>query len=121
MKRFFTAGDRVLIVGIVLATIGSFFAVHRKPGTTVEIHSSAGMIRYPLDSDQTIRVAGPLGESVVRIEKGKVRMESSPCPEQICQSMGSISRIGSSIACLPNRIFIRIDGQTRPEWDAITE
>ena len=68
---------------------------------------------YPLDSEQTVRVRGILGDdTVVRISGGYAWAESSPCDNQTCVGMGRISA-GSWwiwVACLPNNVFFTIEG-----------
>jgi len=76
---------------------------------------------YPLDAELTLRVPGPLGETVVVIEDGAVRVISSPCPEKICVKTGRISKPGQWIACLPNRVFISIQGRRSEQPDAISQ
>jgi hypothetical protein len=76
---------------------------------------------YPLDARATLRVPGPLGETVVVIEDGSVRVVSSPCPEKICIKTGRISKPGQWIACLPNRVFISIRGRRSEQPDAISQ
>ena len=76
---------------------------------------------YPLDSEATVNVPGPLGETVVVIRDGSVRVLSSPCPEKICVKSGGISKPGQWIACLPNRVFIAILGRRSEQPDAISQ
>jgi hypothetical protein len=73
---------------------------------------------FPLDSDRSVAVPGPLGETVVEIRRGEVRVLSSPCREKICIKSGAIARPGQWIACLPNRVFIDIQGDAREKVDA---
>lgn len=65
---------------------------------------------YPLKSEETIQVTGPLGITIVEIHDGHAHIEQSPCKNQTCVSSGSISRPGDWIACLPNSVFVRIEG-----------
>jgi hypothetical protein len=76
---------------------------------------------YPLDAETTVRVPGPLGETLVEIADGAVRIISSPCPEKICIKTGRISKPGQWIACLPNRVFISIRGKRSEQPDAISQ
>lgn len=64
----------------------------------------------PLDTDRLIEVPGPLGNSFVRIEGGKVGFIDSPCDNKLCIDMGFISEQNMWVACLPNRVFVKIDG-----------
>ena len=76
---------------------------------------------YPLDGEVTLRIPGPLGDTMVVIEDGTVRVTSSPCPEKICIKTGRISKPGQWIACLPNRVFISIRGRRSEQPDAISQ
>jgi hypothetical protein len=76
---------------------------------------------YPLDAEATLRVPGPLGETVVVMGDGGVQVVSSPCPEKICVKTGKISKPGQWIACLPNRVFISIRGRRSEQPDAVSQ
>ncbi|HHX10563.1 MAG TPA: NusG domain II-containing protein [Firmicutes bacterium] len=58
--------------------------------------------------DGTIPVEGPLGTTIVEVERGRVRVLSSPCPEHICMNTGWISKPGQIIVCMPNQVVVRI-------------
>jgi hypothetical protein len=76
---------------------------------------------YTLDQNQDIVAEGPLGETRIRIEEGNVFVVSSPCPHKICINSGKKSAAGEWIACLPNRVFIRISGEKDSNVDVIVE
>lgn len=65
---------------------------------------------YPLNEDRRVEVPGPLGTTVVEVQQGGARIVSSPCPNQTCVAAGSIERAGQWLACLPNQVFVRIEG-----------
>jgi hypothetical protein len=75
---------------------------------------------YPLGADRTVTVSGPLGDTVVEIRGGQARVLSSPCAEKICVRSGAIARPGQWIACLPNRVFLDVQGHARRSADAIS-
>ncbi|MFA6505053.1 MAG: NusG domain II-containing protein, partial [Treponemataceae bacterium] len=66
-------------------------------------------------SEETLRVKGEIGETVVHIHDGKASVESSPCSNQTCVAAGSIDSNGQWVACLPNGVFVRIEGSSRHE------
>lgn len=65
---------------------------------------------YPLSEDRELRIAGPLGETLVLIRGKSVRIVDSPCPNKTCIASGAISQPNQWIACLPNRVLVRVEG-----------
>ncbi len=63
---------------------------------------------------------GKRGLCVLRIQNGKIRMEKSNCPLKICQHQGWISKPGEMILCIPNQVYVRIEGNIENHLDAIT-
>ena len=72
---------------------------------------------FPIDADETVSVLGPLGETVVNIHNSRAAIISSPCSGQTCVAAGGVQRGGQWVACLPNRIFLLIEGAI--ESDAV--
>ena len=113
-----------LIFGGVLLLIGLIAVrtyLHGASVPEISIDAAGTQWIYPLDAQTTVQVSGPLGDTVVSIRDGSVRVLSSPCPEQICVKSGRISRPGQWIACLPNRVFISIRGRPKEQPDAISQ
>ena len=75
---------------------------------------------FPLGVDRTVTVGGPLGDTVVEISGGQARVLSSPCAEKLCVRSGAIARPGEWIACLPNRVILDIQGDSRQSADAVS-
>jgi hypothetical protein len=69
---------------------------------------------YPLSVEGEVSVFGPLGETHIVIHDGGASVTDSPCRDKLCMSMGHISRRGGWIACLPNRVFLRVDAPHTP-------
>lgn len=94
-------------------TIFAVWAVF-SPGETslrVEVQTESGLYVFPLDQDRIFEAPGPLGKTMVHIETHEAFVQDSPCTNKICLAMGKISHPGQWVACLPNRIFIRIAGR----------
>ncbi|MBN1635125.1 MAG: NusG domain II-containing protein [Deltaproteobacteria bacterium] len=124
MTKYFKANraDLILIIGVLaVAFVWAGVLLGTSPkGDLVEIHNSHGLyVRSPLKTDTTITVPGPLGQSVVVIQDGKVFMQSSPCPNKLCIHMGPIEKAGRSIVCIPNRVYMVIKGKSSG-IDAVT-
>jgi hypothetical protein len=75
---------------------------------------------YPLESEVTVHIPGPLGETEVVIRDGQVWVTDSPCVQKICIASSPISRAGTWVACLPNKVFVRIEGAVSDGIDAGT-
>jgi hypothetical protein len=70
---------------------------------------------FPLDAEETLSVRGEIGDTVVHIHDGKVAVEASPCENQTCVAAGSIDSNGQWVACLPNAVFVRVEGSSKHE------
>lgn len=66
---------------------------------------------YPLDTNATVKVMGPYGETVIAIDSGCAFIRSSPCPDRLCLKMGRIRRAGEVLVCVPNQVSVRISGE----------
>ncbi len=64
----------------------------------------------PLSRDQNIEVPGPLGSSIITIEKGKARIASDPSPRQYCVRQGWLQQSGEIAICLPNEVSVELTG-----------
>jgi hypothetical protein len=73
---------------------------------------------FPLDAVETLKVAGPLGDTVVELGGRRARVISSPCANQLCTAAGAIRRHGQWIACLPNKVMVRVEAGGEKELDA---
>ena len=67
-------------------------------------------LEAPLSRDRRIEVPGPLGTSIVTIEKGRARISSDPSPRQYCVRQGWLERSGEIAVCLPNEVSVELAG-----------
>ena len=122
-----TKYDKILFVAVVLAAVIIYFfsgLPASQPGDQVIVEASGEVIeKFPLadlEAGRQLPVAGPLGDTIVELGEGEVRIVSSPCPDKICVKMGWINRPGHVVVCLPNQVLVRIEGDTRSETDGVT-
>jgi len=107
-------GDKVLIVLLLLLGVVSLFLVRSiVPSGDVAVVEVDGRLccRLDLSVDAQRAVRGPLGETVVEVRGGRIRIAESPCPHKICVRTGWIGRSGRMIVCLPNRVVVRVEGE----------
>ena len=114
-----------LIYIVLLAVAAALFALWNTGGTqALTAHIYAGgelheVVRLP-DAVEIV-VETPLGHNIIAVEAGGVRMILADCRTQDCIRMGVITRPGQLIACLPNRIVVRLEGRAGEEdFDAFT-
>lgn len=72
----------------------------------------------PLARDQQIEVPGPLGISVITIEKRKARITSDPSPRQYCVRQGWLEHSGEIAVCLPNEVSLELTGSQK-KYDSL--
>lgn len=71
-----------------------------------------------LSRDQQIEVPGPLGTSVITIEKRRVRISSDPSPRQYCVRQGWLQQAGEIAICLPNEVSVELAGSWK-KYDSL--
>lgn len=109
----------LLVLGIGVS--GIVYSLSAKPGKTIKISSPYGSYRYSLTQERTLKIPGKLGDILLEIKGGAVRITQSTCPLKICIKKGWIYRQGDSIICLPNQVIIRVEGDKEQDFDAISE
>ena len=75
--------------------------------------------RFPLNSNQIVQVEGPIGTTEVEINQGKARILRSPCKLKVCIKSGYIQYADRLSSCLPNKVMVRIEGETQRGLDAV--
>jgi hypothetical protein len=105
---------------ILFAAGGVFFSaysVYIKPKeferVFIQGHNSEWTFQH--DTEETVVVNGPLGNTIVRIRDKSAWIEASPCENQTCVASGVIARQGQWAACLPNKVLLIIEGYDERE------
>lgn len=147
MKQYIRKADIILLIALVafglVATAFLTRAGSASADASVVIKSGGELFAvYPLDKDTEIEVPAPSGTeyddphghalsadddsthytyyNIVVINGGEVSVSASSCKNQVCVRHGSISGIGQSIVCLPNRMIVTIEDKSGGEYDSIT-
>jgi hypothetical protein len=102
----------ILIILLAAFVCFSAFSIYIKPqaSTHVLIQGIDNEWIFPLEAEETVKVSGPLGDTVIRIHDNEAWVESSPCTNQVCVAAGHIRRFGAWAACLPNNVFLIVEG-----------
>lgn len=106
----------IAVLAAVLAICALFLAGRQmlalpgsRNGAQVEITLEGETSLYPLEQDtQFTLTTKEGGTNTIVIKDGEVRVTEADCPDRICVTMGSISRTGQTIVCMPHQLVIRI-------------
>jgi hypothetical protein len=121
MKFSIKFPDILIIIFATGVTLFSAYVSYVKPqgASKVLIRAGGEEWTFQADADETVRVKGPLGDTVVRIHEKCAWVESSPCENQTCVAAGSIFKHGQWAACLPNNVLVMILGNGDDDVDAV--
>ncbi|HUX50035.1 MAG TPA: NusG domain II-containing protein [Spirochaetia bacterium] len=113
------------IVSVALAIgVAVLFSMHAYGAgsgpSEVSVQADGKDYLYPLDRNVEFKVTGPIGETTIQIRNNSVRVADSPCRDKICIAAGWLSHNGQWTACLPNRVFVRVEGGSPAAVDAQT-
>jgi hypothetical protein len=119
--RFKIFDYTAFVLAILVVVAFSVYAyTGGEAGSVARIETQEAEFVYALQENQEFDLEGPLGHTHVEIDDGRIHVTASPCREKICIAAGWASRAGEWIACLPNRIFIRVEGGEAQPVDAQT-
>lgn len=97
----------LLICGLALAAV---LLLGSKSGAQVEISVGGTVVgTYPLNQNTTYVIDGVYGgTNTLVVENNSAHMADATCPDKVCIHMGTISKGGQSIICLPNQVVVQI-------------
>lgn len=113
----------VLLIVLLLAAAGGIWlwsALSRTAGTAVRVTVGGNIYgTYPLDRDDTIRVANGENYNILVIKDGEASISEASCPNKLCIKQGKISAEGQSIICLPNKLVVEVIGGKSSGTDTV--
>ena len=111
--RHLLPGDWLVIAAGAALTATLFPLFWRSGPPERAIIRSNGTIFAEVDLavSKTLRVPGPLGDTLIRVEPGRARVLSDPGPRQYCVLQGWLTRSGDVALCAPNRVSVQVFGR----------
>lgn len=61
-------------------------------------------------SAKDYRIETEYGTNLLRVENERIAIIEADCPDKICVEPGFIHKPGQSLVCLPNRVYVEIEG-----------
>ncbi len=101
--------DAILVLVLLVLGLSALliFKSCAKVGTYVSVSVGGEVVgEYPLSLDAYYELNG--GTNILVIKDGEAYMTEADCPDKKCINMGRVSRVGESISCRPNRVFITV-------------
>ena len=112
-----TGGDWLVVLILLMLSLAGIVSIVAMPeGSRVLVTCGDELcFTAPLDQPRTFGIDGPLGQTKLVIDEQGARIVESPCPREICVSMGAAKHTADLLACVPNRILVHIDGSSGKE------
>ena len=120
MLRHIKPGDYLTLLAGALFTAWISLTVWSGGAADTALIRSGGKVfkEVPLSRDQQIEVPGPLGTSIITIEKRRARISSDPSPRQYCVHPGWLQQAGEIAICLPNEVSVELTGGAK-KYDSL--
>ena len=119
-KLEFGKGDWIAILLVAALTIAcaALFMPREDPDLNrmVQMYQNSCLIReVPLETDAVLEIGGDY-HNIITIQNGRASISESDCPGEDCVHSGWIDSASRSIVCLPNRVEIRISGESTVDF-----
>jgi hypothetical protein len=108
----------IIIIALILLLAISLYYIYNIHNKDLEKLGAKAEIYYESELVMTVMLNGKIdktfsltqNEHVIfhLYEDGAIRFEQSNCPDKVCIKAGKLRHIGSSSACLPNKIILKM-------------
>lgn len=103
----------VIILFVIVLAVFVVINVTKKEGTMAEVYYGDKLITtINLNIDGEYVVDGELGDVVLEVKDKMIRVKEENSPKHICSKEGFIGDSFRTLICLPNRIIIKIVGES---------
>jgi hypothetical protein len=117
MKRILSKADTALFIIIIAIAVAGIMLMSGSGGGKTAVVRVDGNVerRVDLRTDQTFSI----GDVMFEVKDGAIAFTESDCPDKDCIRAGWLRVPGASMACLPNRISVTVEGESESGVDAI--
>lgn len=118
-------GDKIVLASIIVISLVLFFltsqTLREAQNKYVSVQISGREVqKIPLEGEkktQEYDFKTKLGTNKVLVKDGKVWVQESNCPDQICVHMAPIEKVGETIICLPHEFLVEIKADKKAPDD----
>ncbi len=114
--------DFILGAALLLAALCLFlvFRSFEKEGGRIIVKQDNEIVgEYSLSEDGEYVFETFYSSNTLVIEDGRAYVKDSTCKDHICEDTGAVSKVGETIICLPNTLFITVTEGEESSYDAI--
>lgn len=116
-------GDKIAAVVIAIIVVASsigvlvYMSLARSSHHIAEIKQDGKVIRTidldQVESSEEISIAYGDEYNLIVVERGRIRVVDSDCPDKLCVKTGWITEPGQSVICLPHKLIVKIQGGSK--------
>lgn len=118
-------GDKIVLASIIVISLVMFFltgqTLREAQNKYVSVQISGQEVqKISLKKEKELREYNfktKLGTNKVLVKDGKVWVQESNCPDQICVHMAPIEKVGETIICLPHEFLVEIKADKKAPDD----
>lgn len=118
-------GDKIVLASIIVISLVLFFltgqTLREAQNKYVSVQISGQEVqKISLKKEKKLREYNfktKLGTNKVLVKDGKVWVQESNCPDQICVHMAPIEKVGETIICLPHEFLVEIKADKKAPDD----
>lgn len=118
-------GDKIVLASIIVISLVLFFltgqTLREAQNKYVSVQISGREVqKISLKKEKELReykFKTRLGTNKVLVKDGKVWVQESNCPDQICVHMAPIEKVGETIICLPHEFLVEIKADKKAPDD----
>lgn len=109
----------IILLGVAVVLLSARLLWRGDQARSVIVRAAGTQVaELPLDRPAQMRVAGPLGDTLIEVQPGRARVAADPGPKQYCVLQGWLSRPGAVAICAPNQVSLQLQGG-RQAYDSL--
>ena len=102
----------VILLIVILVSLLIINFTKEEGETAIVYYEDIEILKIDLNIDSEYIVDGELGDVVIEVKNKKIRVKRENSPKNICSKEGYIGDSSRTLICLPNKIVIKIVGDT---------
>ena len=124
--RIFRWGDLLILALVALLALGAVAAGVSSRASEgpvkAQVYQGGKLVRMidlsTVTEPETFELDGAYHDFIT-VEPGRIRFVDADCPDKTCVHTGWIHEAGQIAACVPNRVMIKLVGQSISEEDTV--